>query len=384
MLEYNATVNQFSLSVDDIEGIEDMQCSASRVVVTVANGVNVSNIADLFHAGTIVHGGSEWNCSRELNTSTPFYYQVHGKDVSDQYITLFAASCSPFMAFETVSFSIRSERNTDIAQALRSKKRGKMQVTPFPVLTHTIDLKPWFGIEGDEIKLDFTTIVDLGPIDFEWTFDSAITYQKCTMCDQYNTERGCTCTFGDVYCYYQNQATDCQYLMGCNLCFFDCCLRSLCLYGIPTGFEIKQNVMKITMQQSLDFDLHFATMHALTASTVFDIIPLQYIPGLSIQFKIGPVVFALGAQTSLQGNTFLDLGADLSFNPGVTLRFSQTVGYNNGAAIFELPGMTSTPRFKYSANINAAFEVHIVPYFFFGLKGALSVFEQTIGLKVRD
>ncbi len=381
-IQYNATVSKYSACLDDMDSVAAVHCYSNKIEIVVSEGYVSTEVLANFKPGMIIHGSSAWGCKGNRSESVPFCYQVLGTAHQHNFVVIYANPSSPLLAFDKVSWNLKSDylpervqnfnRQREESLSLRRKQHELIIDTfdnvGFPSidglgLHKTIDLKPWLGLNKlaeSDLVVNFTTSLDLGPIDFIWQLTTSMQYQTCSMCD---SESG--------------------------LSFALCCARNACLYGVPLGIDVSYNKMMVIQQQSLDFDFLFHFSSQTTKSFPFTILEKRLIPGLRFSFFVAEIEFKLEAFFGLSGYTFVRMRSGFDLSMGVSFSRIQAMGgiYDKSrspqyVSINEHSPLVIDSRFKPSGNVQGSFEVHIIPEVELGFTGSMLGAFVTLGIQV--
>ncbi|KAJ1466994.1 hypothetical protein T484DRAFT_1860097 [Baffinella frigidus] len=200
-LQYDVVIAQNVRVLDDMEGVERVQCHRTSLELSVISA-SIQDVWDVLEPGDILHGGPGWGCvdtqANDPEAGVPFYFKVVRKvSLGSDSIHLETRPVSAFSVFERASITMWKD---DVSSPLSSRRNagpgsagGLHTSTPprssVPRSHHPPTTKPLvhFGNStgraarqrgGTDAHLDAYDVVDsstvaLPHLDLVWTKDSS-------------------------------------------------------------------------------------------------------------------------------------------------------------------------------------------------------------------
>ena len=366
-LSYNATISSSTQVLDDIDEVENISCFDDRVEIRLSAGSDYSKQMSLFHRlqknKTIIHGGPEWGCiNNYTKEAAPFYFQVSKSHMSNETMVLSGTPCSPFLAFQNLSWRLWSEpmfsdseptpnETADLRQIQNRKSRPKTS-------------------RAKESARDLIADDVWSPAPLSSSID---------LLDDLCSSNSWDCTnrsgsFATAYASYSFSPI--VFYWNIDLSVDD---------SIPF-IHISQNVMWIQQTQSIDLSssVHFQPNFALTASgRIPKIKPMKI---NSLLFKIGIVTVSATFSAQLDYEVIVDIPSGFSLNA----QYTSTKTIRTG---FEWDGSSFTPinnntgwipeeAHECQTPLSADLELHLLPQLTFGLDVAITVIDIGMQLQV--
>ncbi len=384
-LDYNATISSYTQVLDDIDIVEKVYCSMTKLEIYFSSGSDYSernSLRDLLKKkGTIVHGGSEWGCvNNETNLAIPFYYQVFESRVSeDGSMILDVEPCSPFLAFETLSWKIHSVstsawnetlNSTDASKIYSDMRRSKSESSK----DNAADSKTRAVFEQDWAPDPLTFSFDV--LDLLCNLKTV----DCASREESSFTAATSFGFSPIHFFWSID------LNADSVFPFIHIEQNTMWFSITEKYSVGTNV---NLSPSFGLDLDMSPGLSVNRSKSprkprkIPVIRKFPIPDLGFGFRIGPVGFYLGLAAKM------DLAIDLTFPLGFYMdvqcsaqRTTKTGFQYDGSSytrIYEDSGLVPTSSQQYGP-MSVSFELHIQPELDFGLE---AIFIVRTGLQLQ-
>jgi hypothetical protein len=146
-LKYDVTIANSTRILDDMKGIQSVNCTNSSLTLILTSGLNASLMSKEFQLRSVVVGGREWGCLSSIvgepATAMDFTRKVRSVSTDNNVLVLGTTDCNPFYAFEKQDIDIWSE-NVVTGSNLRSKSSADLPVS------NTSSTRIDFTVPGDK------------------------------------------------------------------------------------------------------------------------------------------------------------------------------------------------------------------------------------------
>jgi hypothetical protein len=372
-LDYNATISSNTQVLDDIDIVEKVYCSTTKLEIYFSAGSDYSariSLHDLLKKkGTIVHGGSEWGCmNNETNQAIPFYYRVFEcKVLENGTMILDVEPCSPFMAFETLSWKIHSDSTVSTSTVFQRGWNKTLNSTKkIPDMRRSKSESSMGNASDRKTRDEYNWAPDPLIFSFDMLDPLCSRTVDCTNREESSFTAAASFGFSPMKYFW-----------------------SIDLYAnlIHPYIHVRQNTMwfSTTEKYSLGTSVNFSPRFSLSLRRKFPVIRKFPIPKLGYGFSIGPVRFIFGLAAKM------DLEIDLSFPLGTYMdvqcsaqRTTKTGFEYDGSRytrIHEDSGLVPTSSQQYGP-MSVSFELHIQPELSFGLEASFVIANTGLQLQV--
>ena len=366
-LDYDATISGHTKVLDEIDEVEKVLCSKSKLEIRFSANSNLSartSFADLFQMNRtmMVHGGPEWGClDDKTNEASPFYYHVFKAEIMrNDILILDGEPCSPFMAFQHLSWTLWSAPNSNATQ---------------PVSMHP-------ELRNSHSKAN--GVVSRSTFDYSWTVEplsitsdllNELCSAKKTNCEKIDNSTifSANASF-EISPVRYNWTIDVSHKLN------------------PPSLSFTENTMWLQYIQNtaLSSSVNVGPNSYISASYTFPVISSFPFPGTGFTFKIGDVSFKCGLTASM------DMEVDVNFAPGTTIdmQYGSSCSANTG---FQYDGSTYNPIHNYveldiptyagkyaRPNESIGFELHMLPQLSVGAGGTFEDLGENIDFEVSN
>ena len=293
--------------------VDWVSCPGDKTLkLEISTRANPTEVAERFHPGTFVHGGSRWKCKDLKSGSRDFYAKVINLSIQGRIIVLQVDQVSPAALFEHLSYEVSCK------SVKASKKRDLDKSVDFQ-RSFTGDLIAIMKQQGNSISCGGCSFQAQYSLDFS---DTEI-YSSFATTLMYPT----TCTSG--------LACDWGCSLSCWTCVCNCriaesCSQSIFPNGIQGSVNSWVNLKGYSNQQvygSVTGNFPSGQPISIQTENPFDLLANQNVPELSFTFTVGPVAVTLNTNFQLNATANIQIqGNAFSFNAASGLGFSAQLG----------------------------------------------------------
>ena len=347
-MDYNATVANYSIVLDNIDEISRIECFENQIVLHLSDAVNTSSLFKEFQKQrSLIHGSREWGCTDEYNNEKPFYFQVNATkhNFKNGTMLLQGSHCSPFLLFQRLQWSL--------------------QITPqFSNANRFTGSNSDMVIIGDGGSWENTFYP--GPV--AWSCDLLQLAKQVPFSGSLDGSAVASSLFGfsplTIYWDVDMESED------------------FVPYIYYTEFTA-EFVANFTVDLALNFN-------SGSLSSQFEILPFFPVcPDCGVAFNVGDIDFDLGLLVGIQGEIDFDVSAAMSYNTGVTYSCHILYGFSyqdsEGFQNIYRAGTVSTQPYSESQLLNqveADLTLHIIPTLEVGLTASYLSLDQDLAVQV--
>ena len=309
---YNGTLSNYSRVLATMNDVDWVSCPGDKTLkLEISTRANPTEVAERFHPGTFVHGGSRWKCKDLKSGSRDFYAKVINLSIQGRIIVLQVDQVSPAALFEHLSYEVSCK------SVKASKKRDLDKSVNFQ-RSFSGDLIAIMQQQGNSISCGGCSFQAQYSLDFS---DTEI-YSSFATTLMYPT-----------YCWSWWACDSCS-LSWC-LCTCNCHTTQSCSQGVvPNGIQGSLNswvnLKGYSNQQvygSVTGNFPSGQPISIQTENPFDLLANQNVPELSFTFTVGPVAVTLNTNFQLKAMANIQIqGNAFSFNAASGLGFSAQLG----------------------------------------------------------